>query len=112
MVVHLADRPTDARLESLLARLIAAYRPQAIYLFGSRATGGARADSDYDLLLVVPDDTPPDRLSLIAAYDTVRLAHVPADVFPCRHSVFESRKNEVGTLAYTAWTQGKLIYGA
>ena len=27
----------------------------AIYLFGSRATGTARPDSDYDLLLVVSD---------------------------------------------------------
>jgi len=112
MVVHLADRSIDDRLEGLLARLIAAYRPEAIYLFGSRATGGARADSDYDLLVVVADDTPPDRLSLIAAYDTVRLSRIPADVFPCRHSVFEARKNEIGTLAYTAWTQGIRVYGA
>jgi hypothetical protein len=29
-----------------------------IWLFGSRATGSANVDSDYDLLLIVPDDTP------------------------------------------------------
>jgi predicted nucleotidyltransferase len=28
---------------------------QAIYLFGSRAKGTARPDSDYDVLLIVPD---------------------------------------------------------
>ena len=112
MVVHLADRPKDARLEGLLARLVDAYRPEAIYLFGSRAMTTNRADSDYDLLVVVPDDTPPERLSLVTAYDTVRPSHVPADVFPCRHSVFEARKNEVGTLPYTAWTQGIRVYGA
>ena len=112
MVVSIADRSKDARLESVLARLISAYRPEAIYLFGSRATGGARGDSDYDLLVVVPDDTPPERLSLVTAYDTVRPSQVPADVFPCRHSVFEARKNEIGTLPYTAWTQGIRVYGA
>ena len=111
-VVHLADRPKDARLESVLTRLISAYRPEAIYLFGSRAIATNRADSDYDLLVVVPDDTPPERPSLVTAYDMARPSHVPADVFPCRHSVFEARKNEIGTLTYTAWTQGIRVYGA
>ena len=112
MTVLVSNRPKNTRLENLLARLVDAYRPEAIYLFGSRATGGARGDSDYDLLVVVPDDTPPERLSLVAAYDTVRPSHVPADVFPCRHSVFEARKNEIGTLPYTAWIQGIRVYGA
>jgi hypothetical protein len=51
-------------------------------------------------------------LSLLTAYDTVRPSRVPADVFPCRHSVFEARKNEIGTLPYTAWTEGIRVYGA
>lgn len=112
MTVLVSNRLKDTRLESLLVRLVDAYRPEAIYLFGSQATGGARSDSDYDLLVVVPDDTPLERLSLVTAYDTVRPSRVPADVFPCRHSVFEARKNEIGTLPYTAWTQGVRVYGA
>lgn len=112
MVLDVAERPRDARLQSLLVRLIAAYRPRAIYLFGSRATATHRADSDYDLLVVVPDDTPREALSLLAAYDAIRPAGVPADVFPCRQSVFEARKTEIGTLPYTAWTQGIQVYGA
>jgi len=111
MHAKIAERRHDARLDNLLEHLVAVYRPEAIYLFGSRAMGGARADSDYDLLVVVPDGTPPEKLSLLTAYDTVRSARVPADVFPCRRSVFEARKIEVGTLPYTAWTQGVRIYG-
>ncbi len=43
-------------LKEILNRLIQAYEPEAIYLFGSKARGDAGPDSDYDLLLVVPDD--------------------------------------------------------
>jgi len=108
----IAPQRSDASLKALLDRLVAIYRPEAVYLFGSRARGEARTDSDYDLLVVVPDDTPRERLNLVAAYDAARSVHVPADVIPCRRSVFEIRKKEVGTLPYTAWTEGVRVYGA
>ena len=31
------------------------YDPDSIYLFGSRAWGEPREDSDYDLLVIVPE---------------------------------------------------------
>jgi uncharacterized protein len=57
--------PQDARrqpinisqLRFLLARIEETYRPLQVWLFGSRARGDARPDSDWDLLVVVPDDT-------------------------------------------------------
>ena len=39
-------------LPETIRRLVAAYRPERIYLFGSRARGDAGPDSDYDLLVV------------------------------------------------------------
>jgi len=48
---------TDA-LDRAIGRIVDAMRPEAIYLFGSHARGDAGADSDYDLLVIVPDDTP------------------------------------------------------
>ncbi len=33
-------------------RIVAAYKPEKIILFGSAATGNARADSDLDLLII------------------------------------------------------------
>jgi len=106
-----AGSSADMALQDVLDRLVSFYRPEAVYLFGSRARGDDRADSDYDLLVVVPDETPAERLSLVAAYRTVRPAHVAADVFPCRRSVFDRRKGEVGTLPFAAWTEGRRIYG-
>jgi predicted nucleotidyltransferase len=46
----------DAALAEVVRRLVEAYRPEQVYLFGSKARGDGEPDSDYDLLLVVPDD--------------------------------------------------------
>ena len=51
----------DPRLAEVVRRLVEAYEPERVYLFGSHARGDAGPDSDYDLLLVVPDDAAPDR---------------------------------------------------
>src|SRR5690349_13680321 len=53
----------DPILEEVTRRLVEACHPDRIYLFGSVARGDADADSDYDFLLVVPDDAPRDLLS-------------------------------------------------
>lgn len=50
----------DHVLAELIRRLAKAYLPERIYLFGSKARGESRPDSDYDILVVVPDDAPPN----------------------------------------------------
>ena len=62
----LASEPPSANnpiLDEVARRLVETCHPDRIYLFGSAARGEAGADSDYDFLLVVPDDTPKDVLS-------------------------------------------------
>lgn len=45
---------TDRDVAELAARIAAEFHPQRIVLFGSRALGTARPDSDVDLLVVMP----------------------------------------------------------
>lgn len=49
---------SDPVLAEIVRRLVEAYQPERIYLFGSVARGDAGPNSDYDLLVVVPDDAP------------------------------------------------------
>ncbi|ACI99688.1 nucleotidyltransferase domain-containing protein [Rhodospirillum centenum] len=100
----------DPDLRRLLDRIVAAYEPERVYLFGSRAAGTADAGSDYDLLVVVPDDTPAERLSPVWLSETVLTLPVPADVFPCRQGSFERARGAVGTLSHTAATRGRVVY--
>jgi len=69
-------------LDRAVARIVDAMRPEAIYLFGSRARGDARGDSDYDLLVVVADDAPQERRSLAVTTRVMRDPGVPLDIVP------------------------------
>jgi len=48
----------DPALPEVVRRLVEVYHPLRIYLFGSAARGDASPDSDYDIMVVVPDDAP------------------------------------------------------
>lgn len=94
----------------LLARIIEAMRPEQIWLFGSRARGGARPTSDWDLLVVVPDDATDDELDVVHAWQVVRDLRIPADVIPVRRSEFEEARDHAGTLVRTVVGEGMQIY--
>ncbi|MGQ0663083.1 MAG: nucleotidyltransferase domain-containing protein [Pseudomonadota bacterium] len=111
MMIDSPPAHVDADLERLLARIVPAFRAEAVYLFGLRAREDSRGDSDYDLLVVVPDDTPAKQCNVIAGFEATRGLGIAADVFPCRRSRFERYKDEVGTLTYTARHYGRLVYG-
>lgn len=51
----------EPKLAEIVRRLVAAYQPERIYLFGSVARGDNGPDSDYDLLVIVPDEASPER---------------------------------------------------
>src|SRR5262249_4450485 len=80
--------------------------------FWARAEGRGGLESDWDLLVVVPDDTPAERLTVVAGYEAIRGTGVPADVVPTRRRRFEALKQQVGSLSYVAWRRGQLVYGA
>jgi hypothetical protein len=48
-------RAADGVVERLKQRLSEGFRVEALILFGSRASGTARDDSDYDVIIVSPD---------------------------------------------------------
>lgn len=70
----------DQKLTEIVKRLVKTYQPLHIYLFGSSARGEAGPDSDYDLVMVVPDDAPPERKRAKLAYDCLWGTGAAADV--------------------------------
>ncbi|WP_448207890.1 nucleotidyltransferase domain-containing protein [Azospirillum sp. sgz302134] len=102
----------DEKLKTLLDRIVPAMNPEAVYLFGSRARGDFHEDSDYDLLVVVPDDAPREHRSAVYAHAAKAGTGIPADVIPCRRSFFEANKDQVGTLSYKATREGVRVYGS
>ena len=94
----------------LLDAVVAYFRPLRVILFGSAARGDAGPDSDIDLLVLVDDDTPAEKLTLAAGYRSRRFYHRAADVIPCRDSVFRRKSRVPGTLAHAAAREGRVVY--
>jgi predicted nucleotidyltransferase len=102
----------DAPLTEIVRRLVAAYQPERIYLFGSKARGDDGRDSDYDLLVIVSDDASPERKGSRLAYEVLRGTGTAADVLVCTHSYFEPRRSLKASLPGTVLREGKLLHGA
>jgi predicted nucleotidyltransferase len=102
----------DPALAEVVRRLTEAYQPQRIYLFGSKARGDAGPDSDYDLLLIVPDEVPPERRRSRLAYQALRGTGTAADVLVWRTSAFDRRLHVVASLPATVVREGILLYAA
>lgn len=102
----------DPVLDEIVRRLVDAFRPERIYLFGSKARGDAGPDSDYDLLVVVGDDSPPERRRSQLAYEVLWGAHAAADVVVCTRSYFDARAHLKASLPGTVLREGRLLHAA
>src|SRR5258708_25647464 len=87
------------------------FRPQRVILFGWRGRGEATRDSDIDLLVIVNDDTRPEKMTWRARHEARRSYRGAADVFPMRAEIFERDRAVVGTLAAEADADGIVVFG-
>ncbi len=103
---------SDEVLNLLVLRLVDAYRPLFVFLFGSTARGTAGPDSDYDLLVVVPDDAEPERRRSKLGYQALAGTGGAADIVVCTRSYFEARRSLRASLPGTVLREGKLLHAA
>jgi len=102
----------DPLLDEAVRRLADAFQPEAIYLFGSRARGDNRPDSDYDLMVIVSQsDLPPHRRAQ-AAHRALHGIRVAADMLVWTHEEFEHFLPVPGSLAATVLREGRRLYDA
>lgn len=99
----------DNVLRDITSRLVNAIDPDRIILFGSRARGDARADSDVDLLLIKDSAEPPHR-RVIPAYRALAGLAVPKDIIwrtPKEVEDWSGVRNYVTTRAIR---EGRVLY--
>ncbi|MBV8362686.1 MAG: nucleotidyltransferase domain-containing protein [Deltaproteobacteria bacterium] len=102
----------DPVLHEIVERLVRAYEPESVYLFGSKARGDYGPDSDYDLLLVVPDDAPLERRRGRLAYQVLRGTGTAVDAVVFTQSYFEARRHLKASLPGTVLREGRVLYAA
>ena len=101
------DRETI--LTRAIRRIVEEYRPLRVLLFGSQAWGEPDDDSDFDLLVVVPDDADTARL---AVEIRLRLKDLPAafDIVVRRRSPWEKWSRVPITLEHRIAQQGRVVH--
>ena len=102
----------DSMLAEIVRRLAEVYNPRSIYLFGSKARGDEGPDSDYDILVVVPDEAPTEYRSSRRGYQALWSIGTAADVLVCTESYFDSRTRVNASLPSSVMREGKLLYAA
>ena len=92
----------EPKLAEVVRRLVAAYQPERIYLFGSAARGDNGPDSDYDLLVVVPDGAAPERRDGALAYRALWGVSTAVDAVVCTSGWFHARTHLKASLRMTS----------
>ena len=96
--------------EQAVKNIAQAINPEQIILFGSRANQTHHADSDYDLLIVVPNTTE-DTLQIAGeALYAARGKRFSLDVVVYTQNEFEYSQQEKHDVVYHAMKNAKVVY--
>lgn len=102
----MASEPKLKRLISLARKRLKA---KQVWIFGSRARGDAREDSDWDVFIVVPDSVPDYEFNPMVTWKIGRDAGLTADVVAEHEADVNAAANSINTLAYYLPREGVRI---
>jgi len=109
MTVRKAPDTSRRKIDQMVRRIVKQFDPEQIVLFGSHARGGADADSDVDLLVVMPvsGSKREKQIEIGVALDGIR---VPMDIIVATPDEVRRRRNIVGTIIRPAMREGEVLY--
>lgn len=100
----------EQALDEVVGRLVGALDPVAIYLFGSRARGTARPDSDFDLMVITRPEDGEAGYDYDRAYAPLIGRGIACDVLPVPEPDFLEDKDDPTSLCFEAAHHGKMLY--
>ncbi len=101
---------TEADLQEMAQRIAVVANPIKVILFGSRARGTARANSDVDLLVIEREPVSHHRES-VRLRGLLRDFGVPIDIVVLGQAFAERYRDIPGSLVYPALKEGRVLYG-
>ena len=99
----------DPIISDVVNRLVRSFDPIKIILFGSRARGDARPDSDIDLLVVMPDGTDRHHTAVEMRRNLADLS-VPKDVVVTTPQEIRTRGQTIGSVLRPALREGRVLH--
>ena len=104
---------TDALLDQMVQAIVAEVDPEQVILFGSRARGDAREDSDVDLVVVEAEPFGPERSrrqELVRLYHALVEFPVSADILVYSHDDVDYWRDSLNHVLARALREGKVLY--
>src|SRR5438132_12750210 len=96
-----------AEIAWMVGRLAKDFQPLRILLFGSRARGDARPESDIDFLVVLPEVQEPHR-TVVAMLGALSERRLPVDIVLTTPQEIAQRGHLVGSVLRPALREGKV----
>ncbi|HEY7294445.1 MAG TPA: nucleotidyltransferase domain-containing protein [Dehalococcoidia bacterium] len=93
-------------------RLVQMFAPDRIYLFGSRARGDARPDSDWDLMVILPESAEPKIRRAQRAHLALAGVRLPVDILVWTRKEFDWQAQASASLPATILREGRVLYAA
>jgi predicted nucleotidyltransferase len=100
-------------LSDMVQAIVREVDPERIYLFGSRARGEARQDSDVDLLIVVSQPFGPEHSrfqEINRVYQALSSFRIPNDVLLYSSDEFAKWSQSLNHVVGRCSREGKLLY--
>ena len=104
---------TDALLDQMVQAIVAEVDPEQVILFGSRARGDAREDSDVDLVVVVAEPFGPERSrrqELVRLYHALVEFPVSTDILVYSYDDVDYWRDSLNHVLARALREGKVLY--
>ena len=96
-------------IQDIVRRIVAAAQPEKVILFGSRARGDARPDSDLDVLVIQESDVPGCQRDA-ALYLALAGLNAPVDVVTYTPEEVQEWSQVPQAFITTAVREGKVVY--
>lgn len=101
---------TDELLQEMIERLVAQLHPEEIILFGSRAWGTPRDDSDVDLLIILTADADTVADYELQARRCLRGLGVAKDILVRTRDQIERYRDVPASLEAQVLSRGRVLY--
>jgi len=101
---------TESDIAEMARRIVAAAQPLKVILFGSRARGTARPNSDVDLLVIKPEPVH-QREESARLRVLLRDFSAPIDIVVVGQAFVERYGDIPGSVVYPALREGRVLYG-
>jgi predicted nucleotidyltransferase len=95
--------------QEIARRIVQVARPRKVVLFGSRARGEGRTDSDWDIL-VIADSKQPRHQRAAPLYGALSDLRHPVDILVYTPEEVEEWKDVPQAFVTTATREGKVLY--